>query len=378
MPKKVTTNDFIEKSKLIHGDKYDYNKTEYIKYHTPLTIICKLHGDFLQTPQHHLKNNGCPKCGFEKIRISKQSNISEFIRKSKLIHGNKYDYSKSVYISNRSKIIINCPIHGEFNQRPSDHISGRGCNKCGLLSQKSKKTIPQSNFIEKCKLTHGMKYDYSLVNYINNSTKIIITCKIHGHFLQNPNNHTNGQGCPKCNTFGKLTNNIFIEKSNLIHNNKYNYSNVEYITGCKKIKIICPLHGEFLQTPNNHLRGAGCIKCSKNISNKEIKFLDYLNIKKENRQIRINKFLVDAFDKPTNTIYEFLGDFWHGNPQKFDPTKLNHVNKQSFQSLYENTLNKFNTLHENGYKINYIWENDWDIWNENGEIPLKTFNGIVI
>ena len=116
-------------------------------------------------------------------------------------------------------------------------------------------------FIQKAKAVHGNKYDYSLVEYINSATKIKIICPIHGIFEQTPNNHLRKRSCPYCANRDKKDTNWFIQKANAVHGNKYDYSLVEYKNAKEKIKIICPIHGVFEQEPDPHLRGQGCPKC---------------------------------------------------------------------------------------------------------------------
>ncbi len=189
----------------------------------------------------------------------------DFIKKAIKIHGNRYDYSKVNYIDTNTKVCIICPIHGEFWQTPHNHLRGRKCKKCYFDSEK----LNTISFIEKAKKVHGDKYDYSKVEYIDSKTKVCIICPKHGEFLQTPHNHLSCKGCPKCSVTKKLDTNIFIEKAKLIHINKYDYSKVEYKGSKEKICIICPKHGEFWQTPNNHLSNQGCPKCSiDNITNK--------------------------------------------------------------------------------------------------------------
>lgn len=183
----------------------------------------------------------------------------EFIQKARQIHGDKYDYSKVNYINNSTKIIIICPIHGEFEQRPSKHLSGQGCSKC---SGHYKRNIKE--FIEEASILHNNKYDYSKVNFIDTHTKVCIICPEHGEFWQTPHMHLGmrHQGCPKCGGTSKLTTKEFIEKAKEIHGNKYDYSKTKYINNSEKVCIICPKHGEFWQKANDHLSGEnGCPKC---------------------------------------------------------------------------------------------------------------------
>jgi hypothetical protein len=173
-------------------------------------------------------------------------------------------------MDSKIKVKIICPIHGIFEQRPNDHLSGYGCKYCA-------NNIKYTNniFIEKANVKHNNFYDYSLVEYKNNKIKVKIVCPIHGVFEQRPNDHLNGRGCPMCKNVQKHTNIKFIEKVNKIHNNFYDYSLVEYINNRYKIKIICPIHGIFIQKPLLHLNGCGCPQCY-NPSKGEVKIAQLL------------------------------------------------------------------------------------------------------
>ena len=247
--KKLTKDDFIQKAKAIHGDKYDYSKVEYINNNTPVCIICPEHGEFWQKPNLHLNGSGCPKCS--------KMDTKTFITKAHEVHGNKYDYSKTEYKGCYEKVCIICPEHGEFWQKPNSHLSGNGCPKCANVY------IPTNEeFIQKARKIHGDKYDYSKVEYVNSYTDICIICPEHGEFWQKPSNHLTGYGCPQCSMPNKCNSTEeFITKAKTIHGDKYDYSKVEYINGKTKVCIICPEHGEFWQRPNVHLRGSGCPNC---------------------------------------------------------------------------------------------------------------------
>lgn len=260
MPKKSTTTDFVKKSQDIHGDKYDYSKSIYINNSTPIEIICKKHGSFLQKPLDHLRGRGCKKCYEDRRGMSLKPSLEDFIKKSREIHGNDYDYSNSIYVNNRTKLKITCPKHGEFSQSPNKHLSGQGCPLCGNEKSAISNTLSQENFIERASQIHNNKYDYSDTKYIANG-KIKISCPIHGVFYQRAKDHLRGVGCPKCVGRNRTTEE-FIEKANQIHNNKYDYSETIYNGSKNDVKIICPEHGEFLQTPNTHLSGVGCSKCA--------------------------------------------------------------------------------------------------------------------
>ena len=190
--------------------------------------------------------------------LAQENKNQVFINKSKKIHGDKYDYSKVQYVNAKSKIIIICKDHGEFYQTPSNHLSKYNCQKCS-----NNLKFDTESFIQKAIQIHGDRYDYSKVNYVNANTKVTIICKDHGEFQQIPDFHTNRKcNCPKC--MNNIVSNCveFIEKSNKIHKNKYDYSQVKYINSTSPVIIICKHHGEFNQTPDIHInQKCGCPHC---------------------------------------------------------------------------------------------------------------------
>ena len=371
--KKLTTDDFIKRSKLVHGSEYDYSKSIYKRQTQKVCIVCKIHGEFYQRPNDHINGQQCKKCSLIKSANKRRKNLSEFIKKAKKIHNGKYDYSQSIYTGIKNNIIIICKKHGKFYQRAENHLLGSGCKKCGVESSSKKMSHTTSHFLQKVRKVHGNKFDYSKTIYKNNNTKIKIICKIHGTFYQNPMNHLHKKrGCYKCgivtisNKCRKSKNN-FVNESKKIHDDKYDYSKFDYINAHKKSTIICKIHGEFSQSADNHLHGKGCPKCTKKISKAELEFLTFLNIPDipECRQLRINRYKVDGYDINTNTVYEFLGDYWHGNPTVFKHNDINKSSKKTFGTLYDNTMYKFDCLKNIGYNIKYIWESDWKKFKNN-------------
>jgi hypothetical protein len=265
---KKSPEKFIEEAIKIHDEKYDYSKVNYIGANDKVIIICKNHGDFLQQPASHLSGNGCPKCGIIQIGEKLKKTSEKFIKEAIIIHGDIYDYSLVKYEGCFIKINIVCKIHGEFQQTPDRHLCGAGCKKCGNIRTGEKLKKSSEKFIEEANKIHNNKYDYSKVNYIDSKSKVIIICKNHGDFLQQPSNHLFGigQGCPKCGDIqssvkNRYTQEEFINKANKIHNNKYDYSNVNYNISKERIIIICNIHGVFEQTANEHLQGRDCNKC---------------------------------------------------------------------------------------------------------------------
>ncbi len=186
----------------------------------------------------------------------------EFIIKSKAIHGDKYDYSKSIYSNSKQKLTITCPYHGDFEQTPGNHMHGFGCNRCARVLIESARRLTFGDFIIRALSIHGDKYSYKSESYKNITSKIIITCNKHGDFKQSPKKHLIGHGCPICGGTLKSTTDEFIQKSIAIHGDNYDYSCVSYSSAKDKVLIHCREHGDFWQTPGNHLSGKACPGCA--------------------------------------------------------------------------------------------------------------------
>lgn len=381
-------SEFIEKSNLIHNNKYDYSKSEYVNGKTKTIIICKKHGEFKQSPLDHLNGYGCRKCANEQNAIDLKSNTNEFIEKSIKMHGDKYDYTKVNYIDSHEKVIVTCKMHGEFKQSPYSHLSGHGCKKCANEQNANNRRKNIIEFIEKSKLIHNNKYDYFKSNYVNNNTKIIIICREHGEFEQIPSHHLNGRGCPKCaikqnaDNFRSNTDE-FIKKSIKIHGDKYDYTKTNYTYSYEKLIITCKIHGEFEQRASEHYKGSGCPKCFKKYSIQQIEWLNFIQTKdniyiqhgenSKEYQIPNTRFKADGYCKETNTIYEYHGDYWHGNPKKFNSNEINKKTKCTFGELYKKTLQREKRIKDMGFNLITIWESDWIRLNECVKILQKKF-----
>ncbi len=194
-----TTADFINISNSIHDNKYDYSETIYINNSTKVKIICKIHGVFEKSPNKHISaKQGCPSCSKSLLSRKFVKPLDIFTTQANNIHNNMYDYSETVYMNSKTKVKILCKTHGEFYQTPTSHLNGSGCYHCGCMSTKLSLLSNTTNFVTKSKEIHGSKYTYDNVEYINSQTKVQIYCNLHGHFLQTPNNHLRGQECPHC------------------------------------------------------------------------------------------------------------------------------------------------------------------------------------
>ena len=261
---RITYDVFVRRSKEKHQNRYDYSKVDYKGLKNPVCIICPVHGDFWQKPQNHMNGNGCPIC-----YGTPKSNREEFIKKARAKYGNLYDYSKVEYIGNKDKVCIICPEHGDFWMSPNNHLRGHRYPKCYGTPKKTLK-----EFVRQAQGVHGNKYDYSKVVYKSTNTKVCIICPEHGEFWQTPDSHLIGSGCPACSGRLRISEQVFIERARNIHNNKYDYSKIDYVDSQTKILIICPEHGEFWQRPAAHLNGYGCARCGGSLRLSKDEFID--------------------------------------------------------------------------------------------------------
>lgn len=263
---KVTTESIIQRFKDKRGDEYDYSHVIYKNMHTNVAIGCKLHGIFYQTPHNHLKGAGCPECSKKRVADKNRMTVEEFIRRARKVHGDKYDYSKVVYVNNRTKVCIICPEHGEFWQTPCEHMK-YGCKQCAV--------------------------EYIGQKRIENSSK------------------------------------NFEERANEIHNYKYLYEKDTYKGINNLITVYCPIHGKFTQIAHYHLNGYGCPKCGIRKSENEDKICDFINslgfkTEKHNRNI-IKPNEIDIFIPNKDIGIEYDGLIWHSERYKTDP--MYHLNK---------------------------------------------------
>ena len=278
----------------------------------------------------------------------------EFIKRAKNIHGNKYDYSKVIYVNTETKVCIVCPKHGEFCQIPHSHLSGSGCPFCGRMkSPQAKKERASMSFIEKARKVHGEKYDYSKFKYVDAKTKGIIICPIHGEYLQSADKHIHGSGCRKCSKNEQLTTEEFIERAKEIHGEKYDYSKVEYVNALTKVCIICPIHGEFWQNPLKHIfQKQGCPNCqTSHLEGKIENFLNKNNIvfEKQKHFEWLGKQSLDFYLPQFNCAIECQGE------QHFKPIK-HFGNEANFLQQQDRDERKYNLCQEHNIVIFYFSE----------------------
>lgn len=294
--------------------------------------------------------------------MTKNERQQNWIKKAKSIHGNKYDYSKVDYVNTNTNVTIICPEHGEFQQRPSEHLKSKvPCPICGG------RIINSQIFIEKARKVHEDKYDYSKIGETKSSKdKVIIICPIHGEFSQEVNSHLQGRGCAKCSG-RKFCLEDYINKANLVWNNKYNYSKFEWNGVNEKVCIICPEHGEFWQLPNNHLKGeCGCLECrGKSKDFKPITCLeDVIEFSKNNfnDKFDFSKAVWKGSREKIEIICPDHGSFWT-LPRQFTLNKYgcpdcNDLKKYTNEEFI-NLCKRYHSEYDYDYsKVNYIKSSD--------------------
>lgn len=191
---KKRKNNFLIKSKKVHGDKYDYSLVKYVNNKTPIDIICPEHGKFTTTPAVHIAGHSCKMCGTESMRNTVTFSADKVLKKIIDVHGDKYQYDFSGYKNYLSTLKIRCKKHGTFMQDVSTHLRGSGCRECSV--EDSRDTI--EDFILKSSKVHKGFYTYSKAKYHNTYSDVVITCPKHGDFTQRANDHVKGHGCHQC------------------------------------------------------------------------------------------------------------------------------------------------------------------------------------
>jgi len=286
--------------------------------------------------------------------------LKPFIEVSVKVHDNFYDYSKFIYIKNNINGIIICPLHGEFQQSPATHVKGANCPKCVSIKRGNGCRMSKEEFIIKSISIHGQIYDYSKAVYLTAQKKVEIVCSIHGSFWMRPNDHLSGQqGCSNC--FGKKEHTLesFLTIAKIKHCNLYGYSKVVYKGYKKHVIIICGKHGEFKQSPKNHMRGDGCPNCFESNGERVIrKYLEKKVISFE-MQKRFdgcrsilhtkNRLPFDFFLPDLNIVIEYDGK------QHYEPHQIRGISLEraqlNFERLQINDLIKTKYCLDNGIKL---------------------------
>jgi len=343
------TEQFITKSKQIHGNTFDYSNIKYTRGVDKINIKCKIcSNDLVIQAKSHLTGIGCKYCG------GCASNNKTFIKKSKTKYKNRFNYDKVEYINQNTKIILKCNIcESEFTQTPKLHMVKGNCRVCW------KKSLVNTNILNKLNKIHGDTYEYPLLKHdteVRDTVEVI--CKKHDKFSPTLGSLLSGRGCKKCSVeeLGALNRKepkIFFTECDKTHNKEYDYSDSIYTTMKDKVAIRCKTHGNFEQVAYYHHQGSGCPDCAKDMSTSkgENELLKYIKNKLKCQTLQSDRQLIaplelDIVLPKHNIAIEFNGVYWHSENNGKD--KYYHKNKTDM-------------CREQGYQLIHIFEDDWNL-----------------
>ena len=366
LKRRTGTNEFIQRAVKKHGTKYDYTNSKYTFNDKKLIIhcnTCKL--DFMQSPHQHITlNEGCPVCNNKIRHEESRLSIEEFIGRASRRHKDKYDYSKVIYDGYHKPVTIACPIHGDFNQAPSVHLTSNsdstglptGCPKCGYerIAEANKSTTEL--FVEKSKKLYPDMFDYKPTKYVDAFTKVFITCKKHNYiFEQMPSNHLVGRlGCKRCSSvmFSDLhakDDKGFMAKAILKHGITTDFSKFVYRGAHTKSTFRCRIHNyEYERSPHNFLKAKGCPKCSASSGEKKLysvlDMLEFDYVTEYRIREEDNLFRYDVYIKDLNLLIEYDGE-QHFLEHSFQLTDI------EFKKRLTNDEEKNKLAERCGYKL---------------------------
>lgn len=317
--KRITQEDFVARSSTVYEGKYDYSRSVFTKSAEPVEVVCPEHGSWWPTANNHLMGRaGCPSCA-----DNKKMTTEEFLQKTKGLHGSTYGYRKArVSGNNKSKVIITCREHGDFEMTINCHLLGQGCPKCAFKGHITKETMV-SEAID----IHGGKFDYTDTAYVNSSTKMVIGCNTCGNrFRMTYGNHViQKQGCPFC-AGKRITTEDWVATARATNGEKYDYQYSQYFGSKGKVLIVCPEHGPFWSGASSHANsGHGCPECGcgwPSKGQKEIhNFVETLARATMESKVDSSKMRYDILIQEHNLAIEYHGLIWHSAKYAVDVRK---------------------------------------------------------
>lgn len=295
----------------VHGTKYRYHKAVYTRAHEKVEVVCPAHGSFMVSPANHIhKKSGCPSCKGANSSASLQMTQKQFLKRAKAKHGDRYDYAKTKYCGQKGKVTIHCnECDADFEQTGGSHLAGRGCPTCA----RSKRTgrygkMTLNEFMIRLRKVNA-KVDASAAVYKNMHSYITVRClRCDGEFRKKPWLLLKGGACTVC--FGKGFSAMALAW-------------IEHEAKTRRIKIQHALNGGEFKIPGTNYR-------------------------------------VDGYNKRSNTVFEFHGDHFHGNPKRFKASdRPNPYNDKTAKELYAATRKREKLLRSLGYNVVVMWESDW-------------------
>jgi len=369
-----TKEIFIKKATTKHVTKFRYHLVEYVNAHTPVNIECvKNNHIFQQTPYHHIQGDGCPYCA------GKYRTLDDFKKFSSEKYPDKnYVFIESTFVNMSTPMSMICPEGHPFTIPPSRHIledSKGGCTTCANIATSERNSYTQDEWILLAEKKHNGFYTYLKVIYRGSSYYVIITCPTHGDFPQKPTSHLSGAGCRDCGIDKIIQSKVYtdedkemiLDQVSELHKNQYKYGKIyRDENGRLMIEVICKKHGLFPQRLDHHRNGHGCSSCISQYSKGQIEWLKFCEVRDgaiehaENiGEYKIPDSMYTVDGRQMFKVYEYQGDFWHGNPKRFCPTDINPRTNTSYMYLFDKTIKKIEFLKNKGYEVCTMWEFDW-------------------
>lgn len=353
---RISREEWLRRFASRHGNTYDYRDVEISGATAKVTIICRKHGPFQQSPTDHALGRGCRKCANEGNGLKFRRTMAQVISRFRCVHGDAYDYSTVTDADlGTGKVTITCREHGPFEQLISSHLGGHGCRKCYDATIGERSIKPWHEMLEAFTEAHGDRYCYSESSYQNAKSRVTIVCKDHGPFDQVAADHAAGHGCPACarvttSNARREGDEYFLEKAKALGDNKYEYRRVVRSGRTTRIEIICPDHGPFMQIAGDHYRGNGCPACvalANPKANIEIaQFMSDLgfDVLRDHRCLG-DRRSIDVLVPEIGLGIEHNGLIWHS--EKFKPNAKMHL------------LEKKKSAEDRGIRCIHIFEDEW-------------------
>ncbi len=325
----LTKAGFIERSQAVHGDRYDYTPATYVKAHQKVTICCSLHGEFSMTPANHMQGQGCPKCRYVTIANKQRGTKADFAVKSAEVHKGKYTYDRVVYTRAYGKVLITCPAHGDFLQAPATHLEGSGCPACAKRPKvdtlefiKRAQALHGGKYDYSHSLYVNAKQPVEILCPIHGGFKQ----NPHEHSVKGIGCPQCGDATAGVKR--QFTKAQFVTMAVKVHGTAYTYANADYKWAREKVSITCPRHGDFMQKPNHHLAGFGCPSCRGIVSKPEHEIVTWLRARgvvvEQSRRDLIAPKELDLYLPEHKLAIEYCGMYWHSHKNAEDEAKNKH------------------------------------------------------
>lgn len=343
MARKKTLEEFKNDVQKVHGDKYILDEVVYIDNKTKVKLICPKHGEFWMTPNCLLSGQNCPQCAMKELSKRMTHKKEEVVKRLKQVHGDKYIFDNIEYVNMLTKVTVVCPQHGEFKMTPAHLLEGHGCPECAKRTRSIKRANTFEEFVQEAKTIHGGKYIYNDNNYINNKTELTITCPIHGEFSQRPDGHLRGRGCPHCgHTISKAEEEIYSMLVSLVGENEIVRHDTNILDGLE-VDIYLPNYKFGIEYNGLHWHTEAFGKDRNYHLNK--------TDKAESKGIHLIQIFEDEWLEHKDLVLEKLKHYIHKSEVKVvgaRKCKIKEVNK----TIAEEFLNKY---HIQGYVTSTIY-----------------------